>query len=451
MKRNYLAIAAIFVFAVTTAQNRVEAPSRNFEKGISTSNPQTPGKLQNKSMRIQGGIFAAWLDPIEQIMTQKGVTLTGNAPQVDLFLEGVFQDSTVSVVTSSGATRPNSNILLGTTFDPKSSLLNSGFTSLVSHADSYNIDSVGIIASYIKKTADVDTLYVWLVWGDTANTSVYSKILASNAWVAPINTWRKSVIGPKLTGATSAPGNKVKPAAPATNMKLVKYVLQPQDSSAKGYGYSKIIEVPFTDNSPSGVSIPAGNIVSCFYTFVPGGTHTLNQPMYSFTTSVVPTVNGFCGMQWSQDVPLSQLMDYQVDKNSWNMGITYRHRARYGMYNAQANGTALGDLAESASIIFSIKGNSTVSLNELDKKGFVLGQNMPNPFTGNSKVEYILEKEASLAIFTVTDITGRTVSTEAVETSKGTHTIQIGSYSPGVYYYSLNIDGNVSAKKMIVH
>jgi hypothetical protein len=173
--------------------------------------------------------------------------------------------------------------------------------------------------------------------------------------------------------------------------------------------------------------------------------------MYTFDNSVVPTINGFCGQQWAQDVPTNQLMDYQVDRGSWNMGVDYNNRARHGMYNAQYNNAAIGDLTGAATMVFNIKGNSTVSLNELDKKGFVLGQNMPNPFYGESKVEYVLEKEASLAVFTVTDVTGRTVSTEAAKTSKGAHVIKIGAYAPGVYYYSLNIDGNVSTKKMIVH
>lgn len=455
MKKNYLTIAAIFACcAVTTAQNRAQIPAHNLEKGMLLSNPQTPGALQNRAMRIQSGSFAVTIDPIEQILIQKGITTTGTNPQVEKFLTGVFQDSTTSVVSSTGTASPVSSILMGTTFDPKSTLLNAQFTSLVSNADSYTIDSVGIFGSYVKKTADMDTLYVWLVWGDTANTAVYNKILTSSAWVAPISGWRRSVIGPKLTGATGAAGNKVRAAAPATNMKLVKYVLQPSDSVTQyGRAWNRPIVIPFTStSSPSGVSIPAGNIVSCFYTFVPGRSNTLNQPMYSFDNSVVPTINGFCAQYWAQDVPAAnQLMDYQVDRDSWNMGIEYDNRARHGMYNAQFTNAAIGDLTGAASMVFNVKGNSTVGLNELDKKGFAMGQNMPNPYSGESKVEYVLAKEASLAVFTVTDVTGRTVSAEAVETTKGAHIIKIGTYAPGVYYYSLNIDGNVSTKKMIVH
>jgi hypothetical protein len=257
-----------------------------------------------------------------------------------------------------------------------------------------------------------------------------------------------------LTGATGAAGNRVRAAAPATNMKLVKYVLQPSDSVTRyGSVWNRPIVIPFTStSSPAGVNIPAGNIVSCFYTFVPGASNTLNQPMYSFSNSVVPTINGFCAQQWAQDVAnVNQYMDHQVDKGSWNMGIEYDNRARHGMYNAQFTNSAIGDLTGAATIVFNIKGISTVSLNELDKKGFVMGQNMPNPFSGESKVEYLLDKEASLAVFTVTDVTGRIVSTEMAETSKGAHVIKLAAYAPGVYYYSLNIDGNISTKKMIVH
>lgn len=89
-------------------------------------------------------------------------------------------------------------------------------------------------------------------------------------------------------------------------------------------------------------------------------------------------------------------------------------------------------------------------IKELEQTGVALSQNMPNPYTGSSVVKFQLAKEANSALFTVTDVTGRIVSSEKVATSTGIHTVNLGSYAPGIYYYSLNVDGNVTTKKMIV-
>lgn len=87
---------------------------------------------------------------------------------------------------------------------------------------------------------------------------------------------------------------------------------------------------------------------------------------------------------------------------------------------------------------------------ELEESGVALSQNMPNPFTGSSVVKFQLAKDANSALFTVTDVTGRIVTSEKVATTTGIHTVNLGSYAPGIYYYSLNVDGHVSTKKMIV-
>jgi hypothetical protein len=90
------------------------------------------------------------------------------------------------------------------------------------------------------------------------------------------------------------------------------------------------------------------------------------------------------------------------------------------------------------------------SVKELEEKGFSLGQNTPNPFSGSTTVNFQLAKDVNSALFTVTDIMGRVISSEKVETTAGKHSVNINSLASGVYYYSLNINGNVVTKKMIV-
>ena len=478
MKKVYLLVASLVInaniFAQFKNQSQFSDPFPHLEKAIETQNSQLPYFLNksNKNAKTQGGPFKLAVNPIRDIIINKGLTVGDQNPMPanpnqTPYLFSVFQDSTVSLIASNGAKVNNNQILFGATLDPKSIFLQSSFLPIVTKADPYMVDTIIFRASYVKKTPDIDTLYLWLQWGDSTNTSAYDKRATSIDYVSPISTWRSSVLNPKISGASSAHGNKLRAAS--SNSFLVKYVLQPTDSvnnpatpavPQAPYGYSKFIAVPLTSTlNPNGITIPAGNIVSCFYTFVPGGTtYTLGIPFYSFTSTVVPTVNGFAGMYYFQQNPLlnnnvNNLVDHQVDKNSWNAGIIAGRFTRYAMYGGASsyrNQMAWDAALFYAPVIwFSITGNSTVSLNELDSKGFLLGQNVPNPSQGKSKVSYYLSKNAKSAIFRITDVTGRLISSENVDATIGQHEVNIPSYAPGLYYYSLNVDGNISTNKLI--
>ena len=91
-----------------------------------------------------------------------------------------------------------------------------------------------------------------------------------------------------------------------------------------------------------------------------------------------------------------------------------------------------------------------VGIEELSTKGFILEQNAPNPFAQNTTINYQLAKDAHTVLFSVIDVTGRVISSEKVSNVTGKHNINLGKYAAGVYYYSLNVDGVIATKKMIV-
>jgi hypothetical protein len=107
-----------------------------------------------------------------------------------------------------------------------------------------------------------------------------------------------------------------------------------------------------------------------------------------------------------------------------------------------------GTIAELPMIRLNIK-PGFVGIKELESKGFALNQNTPNPFSKDATVSYQLIKDANSVTFTVTDVMGRIVSSEKANANTGTHTVKLGSYAAGVYYYTLNVDGNTITKKMI--
>ena len=92
----------------------------------------------------------------------------------------------------------------------------------------------------------------------------------------------------------------------------------------------------------------------------------------------------------------------------------------------------------------------TTGFKNLEKDGFALNQNQPNPFTKESSVNYQLAKDANIVLFNITDITGKVISSEKVNTNQGVHSVKIGSLASGLYYYSLIVDGKSITKKMIV-
>jgi len=81
-----------------------------------------------------------------------------------------------------------------------------------------------------------------------------------------------------------------------------------------------------------------------------------------------------------------------------------------------------------------------------------LGQNQPNPFHGTSTINYTL-KEAGAVNFEVTDITGKVVqSISQGNQAAGAYKITLNSadFVGGVYFYSIDVNGAKSTKKMVI-
>jgi len=81
-----------------------------------------------------------------------------------------------------------------------------------------------------------------------------------------------------------------------------------------------------------------------------------------------------------------------------------------------------------------------------------LEQNRPNPFSGSTHIEFELER-ASTVTLRVFDAMGRQVGTLADgPLSAGPHSFRFdaGSLAAGVYVYTLNVEGEVSSRRMMV-
>ena len=454
MKRVYLLISVLAIGGTTIAQTILNTNGDAAEKGIMTGVklPVTGSSHEPKSTLDE------WIEPVGDIMRTMGINETGQATgqSQSMFLKHIFQDSTVTYSTGSGTHAINYS-LLGSVLDPKSSKLQSSLQPYVTATQPYSIDSIRLLGSYVKVTPAIDTLYTWLVWGDTTNSSVaFTKVNHTN-FVAPVNGWRIEVIGPKVTGAVAGPGNVIKSSVPSSNRIIIKYVLTSADSTfttSAGAGL-KMINIPL----PYSLNIPANNIVSCYYAFIPGGAYAAGAVSFS-TGGATQTINGFCGLGWQQTSPvvtsLASYTNEQVDPDGWNMGIDYSKYQRHIKYGATSfwNTVAPGDQLVAPIIYYHIT-NAPIGfgITELENTNFSLSQNNPNPFINTTTINYELKTSVKSIQFQITDIAGAKIyeKTQA-NASAGKYAVEFNSQSlaAGIYFYSLTVDGNKITRKMIM-
>lgn len=231
---------------------------------------------------------------------------------------------------------------------------------------------------------------------------------------------------------------------------LQRYAIALNIQDTCGGGVYKQIKIATSSVAPQTNSKKIGVVIS----YKPGYTYTINDTLVgSHRTNTFyilsseqngvntdPTVFGTAG-DYTSDMNMSYVLPtdvrYDMNVDNWNGYFlpTYAYTTPFA-YESHDIGYKL---------TVSITG-----VTELEQKGFSLSQNIPNPFTKESTVKYDLVKDVSLAIFTITDVTGRIISSEKIGTTIGNHSIKLGAYASGLYYYSLNVDGNVTTKKMIV-
>lgn len=405
------------------------------------------------------------LDPIVDMMWNKGVNIddvSHTAPFDEIiYLAPLFMDSTVTVSDPSATTTVTYNEI-GNVLDMQSLYLESnpdGTASggnsvpIFAKTDAFNIDSIVIWGSYVRvnKTLD-DTLDIYLVWGDSTDASVFTKRKSSDLWIAPLSSWRTNLFAPTVTGAVAGDGNVIKAnAASPSNSIHVKRVLTAKDTS-KGLGYSKSFTVA------TGAKIPAGKIVSCFYTFVPNSAgHIKGQCFYKFDASLVPQQeNGYCACVWEQKTPaittVADYKDYQIDltPNCVATGTRMTKNERYKK-NVLSN-SLIGIPVSTPFLQYWVSGTSTIGITEYSNN-FSLSQNAPNPFTNETSIAYQLKtaaKSVSLVIYNVAGV--KLFDKTQTNLSAGKYTVEVNNsnFASGVYFYSLIVDGNQITKKMIV-
>jgi len=94
--------------------------------------------------------------------------------------------------------------------------------------------------------------------------------------------------------------------------------------------------------------------------------------------------------------------------------------------------------------------NTNISLTGYDLAE--LDQNRPNPFNGQTSIDYVVPTDANSAVINIFGISGQLVKTLDIDhVGQGSLNISAENLPAGTYSYQLNVDGrSVSTKKMIL-
>jgi hypothetical protein len=89
---------------------------------------------------------------------------------------------------------------------------------------------------------------------------------------------------------------------------------------------------------------------------------------------------------------------------------------------------------------------------DLSSSSAWVGQNYPNPFKGNTVIDYELPAVAEVS-FTVMDLTGREVlynKQGVMPAGKHTYTLQTANLEAGVYFYTLKAGSFTQTRQMVI-
>ena len=450
MKKLHTLVGAILLSSFAFAQSSISLQPSNknsseeiiFKKKINS----------NSTNKVAAGVIKQRCDVAFSLLAFNGqadfTTGTTNTVNIGTFIAPVNVDSTVQYALTAGKKYVKRH-KQGVTFDPQSIIYDPSAAPLFANSDTYYLDTVWIGGIYKRVSAPtvVDTLLVELAYGDTTATSAFSSSgYTSTATYSNVVSFG-TFLSPNFA-SNSQSGSTCFLSAPATNYKRIKKPLTQADSAT----LNQTSYLPIVVNGLTGLMLSGSNKVSVSYSFISGAPTTTSTVYYAAgTTTVVQTSNGFVGLCYQQKSPAPT--SYTVIQNYFddpikgkNIGIELSTKARYGITTSTK---LFANFYTCYLVDLSIHGVSSVGINELEANGATLGQNVPNPFNGESTITYQLAKDANSVLFTVTDVMGRVISSEKGSTNTGSHSIKLGSYAAGIYYYTLNVDGKTSTKKMI--
>lgn len=339
---------------------------------------------------------------------------------------------------------PDSSIILG--FDGSNNPVYAPYHKAANYIDPKFMAQQTIITNQFA-TYTMDSLYFGYAYERKTNApdSVIIQIIGENQ---ALNFTTGNPAYPYQDIEYQYTTDKLKATVPV--LKTLRYELLPTDTAA---GYKQL-----AFSTAGMAAITGSKKVGVVISFKPGYSWTITDTLYDGHMANIFWVvsaegNGDGGGAGTDPTIFGTANDYTTNMN---MSYILPTDIRYNMNANGWNGYLIPTFAyttpysyETHDIGYKLT-CTNVGVEELKSNGYLLGQNVPNPFSGQTTINYELAKEAASVSLTVTDVMGRMVSSQKGETSTGVHALTVSAISAGVYYYTLNVDGKTTTRKMIV-
>ena len=301
---------------------------------------------------------------------------------------------------------------------------------LVLKSSAYTVDSASIYTRYSRGTdaSIVDTLRFEFFTSNVSSelgvnyfTGMNDKYNSDTVFFKTL--WRKSL-------SLDVPSKMV-----------IDYLLNESDTLDRINGFN-IFKV-----ATRGIDVNAGGFVGVTTTFIPGYSYTptdvLNDlnymSFYSYEEQGENTYPSYLPGSFNASYHVSI---YHLDpSNYWN--------TRY----APAWGYSETWHYENHLIQMKISVASGDGIESTTNNNLTVGQNSPNPFNGNTKINYKLEKTSNVNI-TIYNITGaKVMDLNQGRQTAGSYNLDIdgSNLQAGVYFYTFTANNNSITKKMIVY
>jgi len=196
-----------------------------------------------------------------------------------------------------------------------------------------------------------------------------------------------------------------------------------------------------------------------------GKTYSWNQAVLQETHADNSRQYGFIAQDVAKVMPEAVIVDsagtYGINYNSFIPVLTEGEKELYTMYQQEkANNdklqSQLDDLKARLDELANCCANNAVtestSKDVTANTGNALYQNVPNPFNKETSIGYFISKMRGSAAIIISDLSGKEMSRYQIAApGLGSISVKIQNMVPGIYLYTLVVDGSViDAKKMVI-
>jgi hypothetical protein len=154
------------------------------------------------------------------------------------------------------------------------------------------------------------------------------------------------------------------------------------------------------------------------------------------------SVSGATSYQWEYSIPGAVVIN---GNGTRFITVDFLTNAVSGVLSVKAVNSTCYSLTNTKAI-------NVLGISDNDGANFWLGQNVPNPTTGQTSIEYQLPENGQVK-FNIMNLFGQVVFTENYTNDAGRHTINldVSNFAAGVYYYTIELKGKRLVKKMVIN